>query len=771
MLKQNPDDHAMRLLASTSYARLGLRTAAGEQLDRLPAALQGEESVGKLRQVLGTMGADEISTADRIARCDANLAVLRGRGVDLGESRAAWAEDAARERWFIARDGNIARRSAGAECDEPWIHFRNDRAEADTFPFPHMATPDVAAKPYVIEGLFPAWLLMRLWERTPMAADRYRTRISVVQEGEMEALDGLSSADLGALLADDRVELFIGAGAGERYQESLRQRMGTRAGGPYVTGATVRKRATPAIGETLQRFAHEHQEEHRRLLAETERIYAGRDKAWWARRYSQPEQPLRVLVPTCRYSTFVKHSASDLAEAFRAMGWEARVLMEPDDTSHLSSVAYLSEIATFQPDLVVLINYARVSVANFFPPTLPFVCWLQDAMPHQFDKGVAEQQGEYDFIVGYLHGELFREFGFSYDRAALFPVAVSTKKFHAGVVSDGLRERMACDIAYVSHHSETPAAMHERLVREASAKEPLAARIFEELRAPVSEIALDPMYRIPSLELRVATQQAARRVLGSEPPEGTITLITRQYCFPMADRLVRHQTLAWTLGIAERRGLRFRVYGRGWDKHPTLAPHAQPELAHDEELRASYQCAAVHLHASSNWLLHQRIMECALSGGLPLTRLKKTDLVQWEQAVLHQLSRDGTVVMEQKNCGQRLFGYAVADHPMSMEYAAQLQRLGFEAPAVLWMYEQRYDEFRGIDPRAGEPPAGWFLGDLSATTFRNESELEAMIVNAVNDPAWRARLSSMIAERTRRTSTCDALAQQVRELVTATLAK
>jgi hypothetical protein len=454
-----------------------------------------------------------------------------------------------------------------------------------------------------------------------------------------------------------------------------------------------------------------------------------------------------------------------LAEAFRGMGWEANVLIEPDECSHFASVAYLRELAEFQPDLVVLINYARTTVGSFFPASLPYVCWIQDAMPRQFDAALAARQGAFDFLAGHIHHELFTRHGFDRRRSMVFPVAVSQRKFHAARPGRS-QERFECELAYVSHHSETPDAMHARLVAEAGATEPLGARMLEEIRPHVQEIAGDPLSHTGSIEMERAARAGARRVLGVDPPEGTITLIMRQYCLPMADRIIRHQTLEWAARIAERRGWRLHIHGRGWERHPALARFARGELAHDEELREAYGAARVHLHASSSWLLHQRVMECALSGGLPLVRLKKGDLVQWEQSVLHTLSREGAIVMERRTpLMYREYGYAVADHPASMEYAAQLQRLGMAPSWDMWVHGARYDEFRGIDAAGAEPPAGWMLGDLTEATFRSEEELERLAVRGVEDDGWRSRTSGLIASRVRRRYTTDALAASLRSMV------
>ncbi len=191
----------------------------------------------------------------------------------------------------------------------------------------------MSTKPYVLEGLFPAWMLQKLWERTPNAPDGYRTRLSVVQANESRpstASRARISAPSSPTIASSSSSAPMQA---RRFAESLHTRLGTRAGGPAIALATVRTRATPQVAQTLQQFAVDQHEEHQRLLAEIQRIYAGRDLEWWRRRYAQKDETLRALVPTCRYSTFVKHSAADLSEAFRTAGWESRVLIEPDDTA------------------------------------------------------------------------------------------------------------------------------------------------------------------------------------------------------------------------------------------------------------------------------------------------------------------------------------------------------------------------------------------------------------------------------------------------------
>jgi hypothetical protein len=179
-----------------------------------------------------------------------------------------------------------------------------------------------------------------------------------------------------------------------------------------------------------------------------------------------------VLLPISRYSTFVKHSAADLAEAFIAMGHDARVLTEPDDHSRLASPAYLRAFAEFRPDLVVLINYTRHHMGQAIVPGVPVVCWIQDAMPHLFNPQAGAAQGELDFLAGYLPTELFDRFAYPRARTLFSPVTASATKFHPTPPSADDVQRMTCEIAYVSHQSEAPDVFCERMIAAAPANTP-----------------------------------------------------------------------------------------------------------------------------------------------------------------------------------------------------------------------------------------------------------------------------------------------------------
>jgi len=548
----------------------------------------------------------------------------------------------------------------------------------------------------------------------------------------------------------------------------------------------------------LQRAAVSQQAESIRLEAAVRVEYSSRNAAWYAERFkaqgspSNP-RPLRVLLPTCRYSTYIKHAAADLCEAFKGAGCEARTLIEPDDQSQMSSVAYLRAIAEFQPDLMVLINYTRANIGAVIPAGVPVVTWVQDAMPHLFDSKTGEAMGKLDFVVGHTHVELYEQFGYPAQNRMKLPVTASTTKFHDGPIDPALREKFACDVAFITHHSETPERMHARLCDEAgrAGSGSAVVRIFDELRPRIRALVETESQAPIAQRVRAAASETAVAVIGREPDARTTAMLVNQYAFPMADRMVRHRVLGWAADACESRGWKMRVFGRGWEKHERLARVAGPEIAHGDELRAAYAAAGVTVHASIHWMYHQRVMECALSGGLPAVFLKPDDVSLLRAYVVQKMWDVGCAMSDVKagpresegraeKTGAPTPGFAgtsplgevvcaAADCAEALSFVSQLQRIGrpvHPAWAALTITPRMLETARAAwSGMPDQPRAAFMLGDLAETTFASRDGLERLIEQAIQSPSRRENLSRGIATRVREHYSTQKAASGILELV------
>lgn len=774
----------LRLLLAATYARLGLATAAGEVLARMSELAASDPNVPRLAAHVAQMPGDRVSAAELMGNVRANVAAMLSRAggdgggvVDapgLAEAAAAWCRrvetgTSGRE-WFRAAGGVIVRRRVSSPT---WERLIDDAAlEAQTragLGGGGGGGGGGGAMPpaFVVEGLGSPRLVAALASLTPTAPDGRQTAFWIVDEDLAAVVEGLALADVSAVLAQPRVRLVLGPGAGERLAAHWRGRLGLRLSAAVVPTPGCEPRA----GAILSQVLAEQTAAMETATREVAQVYGGRDARWWAQRYRAAltgracgevtdTSPLRVLVPTCRYSTFIRHSSADIAAAVEAAGMKARVLIEPDDASQLSLLATVREVAEFEPDLVVLINYPRSTLGGSVPKGVPFVCWVQDPMPHLFDRATGAAQGPLDFVMGHLHATMFETFSWPRERAMACPVLVSREKFHDGDVEPGLRERLACDIACATNHSQTPGQLRDELIEQARRAGPEGATTVGAVEALYEEITARAR-RPHGSWLDTALDPPIHRViaeLGLPDDAKTHATLFNNVARPLADRAVRHQALEWAAEIARERGLRLHIYGRGWERHPTLAAFARGQLDHGAELRAAYRCAGVHLHASAGSSLHQRIMECFLSGGVCLIRTKLYDL---EPAEAHAAARavmtgppdePGYNLCAGPGCptypGAR---YDYTRHPATLAYAMLRTRMGFPLDARLYMHERQvagpWDFWGGVPI---EPEAANVWGDLWELGFDTAERLADRVERALHDRAWRENVAAGVRGRVAR---------------------
>lgn len=771
-------DPGIELLAASSFARLGLHTPARELLSKLPAEVKAASDVARLDAALSRAGEDVIDPAARVETCRRNLEALRARGADLGAAFEPWRTSvlSGSGQWLRCADGNIARRER-TPGGWRWTRLRDEAGEARRVEFPHKpgagAHEPAAPRPHIVEGIDPPWLLLRLMELTPRGPDGYTPSVCVVQADEHEFLDGLSAQDLSAVFAQDRVRVFVGARGVDAWRVRLHTRLEWGINGPVISNTTVRTRVTPSVQDTLRSALQAQQDEAEARRARLTALYAQRTAAWWADRYERAfsgrpgERPLRVLVPTCRYSTYVQHASRDLADQLRAIGCEARVVIEPDDSTKPTAVMYLRSIEEFEPDLIVLINYTREQLKGSIPDGVPFVTWVQDAMPHLFDARLGGAQGPLDFLVGNVFPALHDQFGYPRGRTRTSPVASSDRTFHPAPAPSQLRDRYACEVAYISHHSETPEALLARTIDgfagQAGARAALEA-LFPRLRDFTRDLMAGPIHL--GVE-RLTREVFAEASGGREIDDALFTLLLKQCAMPLADRLVRHQTLEWAAEVCERRNWRLRIHGRGWEKSERFGPYARPEVPHGEDLRAAYQAASCHLHMTINALPHQRVFECALSGGLPLCRMHHDELAAAIACAEREAFETGAA--SYSLLSSRAEAYRVADHPSLMVSARLQQRFG-RAPAVAaWKTPDRLENMRRWS-RPKEQLLATLAGDPGEVTFASKDDLEACVDRALTRPAWRENCSRMIAKRVRSGVGLERFARDVLDLVRTSLA-
>ncbi len=763
-LAANPDDHHLRGLLSTQFLRLGLATPAREHASRLPAS-----GGAALLHAAKRLAHDQLSLPLRIDTLTGNLAAAQGGALNplttdtLEQAHAALAGTEP-EQWLRCADGTIVSRAASGPDERPFTDFEDGAGWARSLP---LASGQAVV---YIDGLSHPAVLRRVAAALPAGGDGFWPRIVVIELRIERLARALASHDLRDMLSQPRFEWHVGPSAMDTFGASLVQRAALVINGPVVPGSPPTP-GTPmvrsVVAALVARAVHTQEGEVPRLALHLRSPACERGAGWWAARYagalSGTGEPLRVLVSTTRYSTYVQHASRDIAAAFEAVGCRTRLLLEPDHASRLTNVASGHTFETFKPDLVLVLNYTRRHLGPMAPRDVPYVCWVQDAMPHLFERSQGEGQGPMDFLVGHLHGEFFSRFAYPPQRALAIPVLASAAKFHAGPVPADLAARFSCEVGAATNQSETPEQLRDRALA-ANAARPQVSAIIRALYPAIERAVRASDAALCMDALRGAAEEHLRAATGTAEPT-TLAMLINQVALPLADRMLRHRVLAWTGAICERRGWRFHLYGEGWESHPTLGRFAKGPVAHGEHLRAAYQCARVSLHASINWNLHQRILECALAGGLPLALRKRDDLVLLEWCAARSISLDTPAPAHGGTA-------SAADHHHAMMLVAQCQRLGLPHDGRIthdrahWLAHGRHGWGGALAPEVV-----WLMGDMAETTFANAAELEGVLDRVIASPALRTNLADGIRRRVAAHLTYERAAPAILELIRSSLAE
>jgi hypothetical protein len=753
-LALEPRDDVIRFLLSSAFARLGLRTPACEHLARIAPENAIDPATVALADEVHRLPDDRIRITDLERICRANLDALASRPsdpVDLRPHVERWLAHAASLEWFRTTDGQVITRTRGQP--DAWTPHRlaDHRTQAEA-----AQLPANSPAPFYLEGIDPPWLFVRISRDSPRASDGHQPRIFLLAADVMEFLDGLAQTDLSEHLRSNRLLAYIGSDAARRFREHLARPeiLDLRLAGPVVTLPTVRTRLDPPPTQILDEAAESQNAHCLHLRALVAAEYAAKPASHLTERLRN-RTGLRVLIPVSRYSTFIRHSAADLAAALESLGCRRHILTEPDDHSHLAEPAYLRALSEFRPDVVVLINHTRADLGGIIPAQIPVISWVQDAMPHLFRSGSGSTIGPRDLVAGHLHPSFLQRCGYPRERLFYTPVVASGTKFHAGPVDPGLLKRFECEIAYVGNQSETAAACRDRLIREAASgpggmPRHRAEALFHAIHDHALNLADGPPEKIAFDGLYAATRTAIEAITGQPATAEAVTLFTNSATLPIADRAYRHRALSWAARLARERAWRMRIHGRGWESHPELAEFAAGgPLDHGEELRACYRAARAHIHASISAVQHQRPLECFLSGGLCLLRLRPDDLGLIVTHMVGELAASGRSRFSALNT--QGMGFLTVDEPLLTAHAALRQRLGLEARHVEVIPRDRaQDPWLETGGRPIDHEAAWVFGDLAEIGFMSESKLRERLTWAVERDEWRANIIRGVAARTRR---------------------
>ncbi len=191
--------------------------------------------------------------------------------------------------------------------------------------------------------------------------------------------------DLRDLFFEQRMYFFIGTESYEAFRVFLKDN-GVRRPDFHFMVHSDDMEESKAFIESINTLVDDHNASRQLLHVDMVKYYETRPlQAWRDVYHGRAERKPRVVSFTSRYSTFLQYCMRDLLAGFRANGWEARLIIESDDTRTMDANYIIEEMAGSPPDLFLMIDHFRWESGTLIPPELPVVSWIQDILPNVTD--------------------------------------------------------------------------------------------------------------------------------------------------------------------------------------------------------------------------------------------------------------------------------------------------------------------------------------------------------------------------------------------------
>jgi hypothetical protein len=634
-LAARPDDAYIRLMAAREFLKLGLLLPARELLDGADGAAETASDLKTVRQAILGIRTQEPSWIPHESRFNINLDALAERGFDADTLRLAWERN--RDSFQLFQDANGSmqvrrqeepepRRSGRADGRWYWIPSLRNQCQAEAT---QVLPDDIQTNtpgPYLFEGLGFGGYFERIYEATRDTFLGFSCALFIVEPDPAMLAVVLHLRDWSALLRDPRVMIFTG----DNWTDQLRAAWSDDPDLPFpnrviTTGSSGDASGVSAV-HVVRESVDQREREIRKTLAEVDQQYARRDIAYWSQRFDEALSgrgaPLRILSAVSTHTTFLQYSMRDAREAFTALGHECLVLSEKTPYGAVGPLRYLRAILDFDPDLFFSIDHLRPEFGGVIPYDLPILTWDQDQLPQVITRENLAKLAPHDFIVGCSKIPCVR-LGANPRQMRYTLVPTCPDQFGGDPLTDQERARYTCDVSFVSHASQTPRAFHEEernLYRDDAARRLLDA-LFELMPAAIAQ------HHVPGGHLTDAVLEEGMRQCGiAQLPPELETRLKQWYLWRLGDRIFRHGALEWAAEWARSRGRSLRIYGNGWDQHPTLAEFAAGPAANGRELLCVYRASKINLQLMPAGFLHQRAMDGLAAGGFFLSRMTPRDV-------------------------------------------------------------------------------------------------------------------------------------------------
>jgi len=423
-------------------------------------------------------------------------------------------------------------------------------------------------------------------------------------------LINLYHRDIAHMLNSERVKFFLGNNALQEYFDFIKQDQANIPECMFLLDKKYEEIKKECV-EYMESMVEKNKEETKELEKSVNSYY---DAVNWKSIYSDKrDRPLRVMIYTSRFSTYLQYSARDMADGFKDNECETLISIEKDDISRLNLRAYLRNMNEFKPDLMICIDYQR---KDHCPKSIPFITWLQDDLPFIFNEDVASNLDNRNYILTIYKGlkTKFANLGCPEDKINIQIIPANT------TIYKPINCNKDIDIVYIQHGGTPPEVEYQKL--RARWDDMLSKAIIDKCYDKIRKAFFQGKYLYYD-DYEKLLRNVENELSMEIRHQGIRDKIIYDLRFYIGNRFLRQIPLEM---ISKMDGIKMELYGNDWETHPRLSKHGKGVAQNGAELNEIYNKAKIALHLQHDATLNQRVTEGMASETFYIVQYLEKDL-------------------------------------------------------------------------------------------------------------------------------------------------
>ena len=317
----------------------------------------------------------------------------------------------------------------------------------------------------------------------------------------------------------------------------------------------------------------------------------------------------RILFIVSRFTTALQYHTRDCMEAAARLGYETRLLIEPDGLHCMKKTDLYKAFADFKPDICFAIDYFRKNYDELLEKMV-WITWIQDLLPPSTgNKELVESLADRDIVMSCFISDLNgTKFGMNYKDVLRAPLSCNHLLYKNWTLTEEEQERYNCDICIVANETDYDKYISEFLERIPDTERQNCLDIIN--------VYLDLMEQecfFYGFETNLNLIMHIVEQLEIQWNRNFVEFISRDIYYSIFYRRYKSLVVEWLLDSGYTN---LKLYGNQWQTNEKFRPFAMGTIENGEKLSKALGASKISIGEHPHVSLPSKAIESISSGTL-----------------------------------------------------------------------------------------------------------------------------------------------------------